>query len=350
MNHERYHRQMLIPEIGQDGQDKLSNARVLVAGCGVLGCTIADLLARAGVGHLRIVDRDLVELTNLQRQALYAESDIGTAKASAARTRLEAVNSTIRIESHAQDINPMTIRKLAADCDVIVDGLDNFETRYLLNDMAISSGIPYIYGGAVGSEGLSFTVLADGGTTGTPCLRCLFPEPPEPGTTATCDTAGVLGPLISMVAAHEALQAMKLIVGRPEDVDRSLMRIDVWNNAVHRIDVAAPDPDCPCCGTRDFPWLNGHRSSSTTVLCGQGAVQVLPAVDTCVEIEDLSRRLAPHGQFAVHDGIIRGRLNEERGGSGEPVELTVFDDLRALVGGVDSADRARAIYDRYVGS
>ena len=350
MNHDRYQRQTLIQEIGADGQERLSKARVLIAGCGALGCTIADLLARAGVGHLRIVDRDLVELTNLQRQILFAEPDIGAPKASAAKKRLQSVNSTIRIESHTQDINPMTIRKLAADCDVIVDGLDNFETRYLLNDMAISSGIPYIYGGAVGSEGLSFTVLADGGTSGTPCLRCLFPEPPEPGTTATCDTAGVLGPLISMVAAHEALQAMKLIVGRSEDVDRSLMRIDVWNNAVHRIDVAAPDPDCPCCGTRDFQWLSGNRSSSTTVLCGQGAVQVLPAVETSVEIEDLSRRLAPHGQFDVHDGIIRGRLHEERGGSGDPVELTVFDDLRALVGGVDSAERARSIYDRYIGT
>ena len=350
MNHERYQRQMLIPEIGADGQDRLSNARVLVAGCGALGCTIADLLARAGVGHLRIVDRDLVELTNLQRQILFAEPDIGSPKASAAKKRLEAVNSTIQIESRAQDINPTTIRKLAADCDVIVDGLDNFETRYLLNDMAISSGIPYIYGGAVGSEGLSFAVLPEPEANPSPCLRCLFPEPPEPGTTATCDTAGVLGPLISMVAAHEALQAMKLILGRSEDVDRSLLRVDVWNNTVHRMDVGAPDPDCPCCGDRDFQWLDGHRSSSTTVLCGQGAVQVLPAVDTCVKIEDLSRRLAPHGQFAIHDGIIRGRLNEERGGSGEPVELTVFDDLRALVGGVDSPDRARAIYDRYVGS
>tara|TARA_B100001059_G_scaffold12583_2_gene10101 strand:+ start:2235 stop:3287 length:1053 start_codon:yes stop_codon:yes gene_type:complete len=350
MNHERYQRQMLIPEIGADGQARLSKARVLVAGCGALGCTIADLLARAGVGHLRIVDRDLVELTNLQRQVLFTESDVGAPKAFAAARRLEAVNSDIEIEPHTKDINPSTVRKLAADCDLIVDGLDNFETRYLLNDMAISCGIPYIYGGAVGSEGLSFTVLGDGAADGSPCLRCLFPEPPEPGTTATCDTAGVLGPLISMVGAHEALQAMKLILGKRDEVDRTLMRIDVWNNSIHRMDASRPVPDCPCCAKRDFQWLSGNRSSSMTVLCGQDAVQVLPAMETSVDIEDLSRRLAPYGQFDVHDGIIRGRLHEERGGSGNPVELTVFEDLRALVGGVDSAERARAIYDRYIGS
>lgn len=350
MSHDRYQRQMLLPSVGEDGQNRLANARVLIAGCGALGCTIADLLARAGVGHLRIVDRDLVELTNLQRQILFAESDIGSSKASAAARRLEAVNSSIHIESHAKDLNPVSIRALAEGCDVIVDGLDNFETRYLLNDLAVSSGIPYVYGGAIGSEGLSFTIFGGSESMDSPCLRCLFPEPPEPGTTDTCDTAGVLGPLISMVAAHEAMQVMKLIIGRLEDVDRSLMRIDVWSNSMHRIETDKADPSCPCCGRREFEWLDGNRSSSSIVLCGRGAVQVLPAGDFSMELDDLSRRLAPHGQFDVHDGIIRGTLHEERGGSGNPVELTVFDDLRALVGGVDTVERARSIYDRYIGT
>lgn len=347
MNASRYQRQVILPQVGEDGQSLIESARVLVAGCGALGCTIADLLARAGVGSLRLVDRDLVELSNLQRQVLYAEPDVGLAKADAAANRLTAVNSTIDIDAHVTDINPTTIRTLVDGCDVIVDGLDNFETRYLLNDVAVSMTIPYIYGGAVGTEGLSFPILPGENSA---CLRCVFPDPPPSGATETCDTAGVLGPIITMVAAHEALQVLKLLLKQHADLDHSLVSFDVWRNEIRRIAAPVKDKDCTCCGQHQFEWLDGTRCGSTTTLCGRGAVQVLPGTGDRIDLDDLSRRLAAHGEFALHDGILRGHLHEERNQEGDSVELTVFEDLRAMVGRVDSTERAKAIYDRYVGS
>ncbi|MDG2422700.1 MAG: ThiF family adenylyltransferase [Phycisphaerales bacterium] len=347
MNASRYQRQVILPQVGEDGQARLASARVLVAGCGALGCGIADLLARAGIGCLRLVDRDLVEMSNLQRQVLYAESDVGMPKAHAAAARLSSINSSIKIDAHVTDINPRTVQTLSEDCDVLVDGLDNFETRYLLNDMAVSMGIPYIYGGAVGTEGLSFPVLPGESSA---CLRCLFPEPPPAGTTATCDTAGVLGPIIATVAAHEALQVLKLVLDHEEDLDRSLVSFDAWRNEIRRLAAPAPDESCPCCGQKRFEWLDGSRGGSTTTLCGRGAVQVLPGTQAGIDLSDLSHRLAPHGDFAVRDGVLRGQLREERSDSGHPVELTIFEDLRAMVGQIDSPERAKAIYDRYVGA
>ncbi len=347
MNASRYQRQVILPQVGEDGQSLLSSAHVLVAGCGALGCAVADLLARAGVGRLKLVDRDLVELSNLQRQVLYQESDVGLAKAEAAARRLHSVNSQIEIDPHVSDINPMTVGGLAEGCDVIVDGLDNFETRYLLNDVSVSMSVPYIYGGAVGTEGLSFPILPERQSA---CLRCVFPEPPPAGATATCDTAGVLGPIITMVAAHEAMQVLKLLLMKEADLDHALVSFDVWNNEIRRLSAPKRDDDCICCGRREFEWLEGDRSGSTTTLCGRGAVQILPGSQTRVDLKDLSIRLEAHGEFSLHDGILRGQLHEERNGDGDLVELTVFEDLRAMVGRVDSTERAKAIYDRYVGS
>ncbi|MEE2907471.1 MAG: ThiF family adenylyltransferase [Planctomycetota bacterium] len=347
MKSNRYQRQVILPQVGEDGQARLAASRVLVAGCGALGCTIADLLARAGIGYLRLVDRDLVETTNLQRQTLYSEADVGSPKATAAAARLSSINSTIEIDARTADINADTIRSLADGCNVMVDGLDNFETRYLLNDLAVAQGIPYIYGGAVGTEGLSFPIMPGESSA---CLRCVFPEPPPPGTTPTCDTAGVLGPIIATVAAHEALQVIKILLDHEQDLDRSLVSFDAWRNEIRRL--AAPDPveACPCCGQRRFEWLDGRRGGTTTTLCGRGAVQVLPDKPSRIELADLVHRLSTHGEFTVHGGVLRGQLREERNESGQPVELTIFEDLRALIGHIDSPERARAIYDRYVGA
>ncbi|MCH2149720.1 MAG: ThiF family adenylyltransferase [Phycisphaerales bacterium] len=347
MNASRYQRQVILPQVGEDGQSLLASARVLVAGCGALGCAVADLLARAGVGSLRLVDRDLVELSNLQRQVLYAEPDVGMAKADAAANRLASINSTIDIDAHVTDINPMTVGGLAEGCDVIVDGLDNFETRYLLNDVSVSMSVPYIYGGAVGTEGLSFPILPGENSA---CLRCVFPDPPPSGATATCDTAGVLGPIITMVAAHEALQVLKLLLKQDADLDHSLVSFDVWHNEIRRIAAPVKDSECVCCAHHQFEWLDGTRCGTTTTLCGRGAVQILPGSSDRVDLKDLSIRLEAHGEFSLHDGILRGQLHEERNGDGDLVELTVFEDLRAMVGRVDSTERAKAIYDRYVGS
>ncbi|MCH2132714.1 MAG: ThiF family adenylyltransferase [Phycisphaerales bacterium] len=359
----RYHRQELLPQLGEAGQQRLAASCVLIAGCGALGCTIADLLARAGVGRLRIIDRDLVETTNLQRQVLFSESDVGLPKATAAANRLRSVNSSIEIEAHVVDLNATSIKRLTTGCDVIVDGLDNFETRYLLNDLAVSTGVPFVYGGAVGTEGLSLAILpVTGGDSASPwstdqstaCLRCLFPEPPAAGVTATCDTAGVLGPLAVTVAAHEAMQVIKILAGCLDDLDRSVLSIDAWRNDIRRLAPPSPNPDCPCCGQGQFEWLNGERGHQTTMLCGRDAVQVLPGTTAAPQadghLQELSRRLSAHGTFTCRDGVLRGTLREERSDAGDPIELTVFEDLRAMVGRIESSERARAIYDRYIGA
>ena len=353
----RYHRQELLPGIGPDGQHRLGESTVAIVGCGALGSCIADLLCRAGVGRLRIIDRDLVETTNLQRQTLYAESDVGTPKATAAAARLNQINSSIAIEPIAVDLNSSNIRRHLEDCDVVVDGLDNFETRYLLNDYAVFNHVPYVYGGAVSTEGMSFVVLppppADqqaAWRTPTACLRCLFPEPPATGSIPTCDTAGVIAPVVMMIAAHEVMQTLKILVGRHDDLDRTLMSLDVWNNETRRLAPPEPRGDCPCCHHREFPWLNGEQGGSSTMLCGRDAVQVLPpGSGDHPSLAALFDRLQKHGEFICHDGIVRGTLQEERSSSGEMVQLTVFEDMRALVSHIESTERARAIYDRYVG-
>ena len=306
-----------------------------------------------GLGHAE-PDRDLVEETNLQRQTLFAESDVGRPKATAAADRLRAINSTVSVEARVRDLNARTIQSLAGRCTVLVDGLDNFETRYLLNDFAVKHGVPYVYAGAVATEGLSFTVLPRTAVTpawreSTACLRCLFPEPPAAGVMPTCDTAGVLGPLISTVAAHEVMQTLKILLGRWDDLDRSLWRVDVWRNTTHRLATPGPDTTCPCCTHHQFPWLAGERGGAATMLCGRDAVQIIPDGAPAVPLDDLESRLAPHGVFRRYDDVIRGTLHEEKTAEGTAVTLTIFDDLRALIGPVDTAARARAIYDRYLG-
>ncbi|MAB81827.1 MAG: thiamine biosynthesis protein ThiF [Phycisphaerae bacterium] len=341
MGEDRYHRQTLIPDIGAQGRRRLADASVLLVGCGALGSVSADLLARAGIGRIRLVDRDIVELTNLQRQVLYAESDLGAPKATAARGRLGAVNSEIDIESFVEDVDASNIERLAEGCTVIIDGLDNFETRYLVNDLAVSTDRPWFYGGAVGTTGMSAVVIPGR----TPCLRCTFPEPPAAGTSPTCDTAGVLGPVIHMVAAHQAMQAIKLLSGNTDAVDFRLHSFDAWGNTRHAMDHGLPRTDCPCCGEHDFPWLDGRRESSTSVLCGRDAVQIKPAAaGDSIELQALAERLAEHGDFHCSDEVLRGRLHEV------DVELTVFADGRALIKGASTPEQARTVYARYIGT
>jgi molybdopterin/thiamine biosynthesis adenylyltransferase len=341
MSTERYHRQMLVPGIGEDGQRRLAAAQVLVVGCGALGSVAADLLVRAGVGTIRLVDRDVVELTNLQRQVLYSESDIGAPKAIAARDRLQAVNSNVEIQAVIDDVDADTIRSLAAGCDLIIDGLDNFETRYLINDFSVSTGIPWIYGGAIGTTGMSTVLLPDD----TPCLRCLFPDPPATGTTPTCETAGVLGPVIHRVAAHQITQAIKLLTGNTAAVDRTLQTFDVWSNVQHAMTPGGRRDDCPCCGRREFEWLDGHRTPSTTVLCGRDAVQIKPGRHHAdVPLQELADRLAIHGSFRCTADVLQGRFADE------DIELTVFSNGRALVKGSRSPEHARSVYARYIGT
>lgn len=230
---------------------------------------------------------------------------------------------------------------------MILDGTDNFQTRYLINDLAVKHGVPYVYAGAVATGGMQMTVLPGRG----PCLRCVFPEPPPPGAAATCDTAGILGPVISIVAGAQAVEGLKVLLGQEERVSRTLLEFDVWSNQRRRLDIsgAGPRGDCPCCGRRDFAYLAG-AGGGATALCGRHAVQVGGDGADGMDLDALARRLAPHGRFTANEYLLRGVLERERGDSGEPIELTVFPDGRTIVRGTDRVEVARSIHARYVGS
>ncbi|MEX2217901.1 MAG: ThiF family adenylyltransferase [Phycisphaerales bacterium] len=355
---ERYHRQMLLPGVGEEGQRRLAESSVLLVGCGALGCASADLLARAGVGRITLVDRDVVELTNLQRQTLFDERDAaeGLPKAEAAARRLRAVNSPIRVEAVVADFNSGNAERMVREAApaVLLDGTDNFETRYLLNDLAVKHGVPYCYGGVVGTRGMQMTVLPTATRErGSCCLRCVFETPPAPGSVPTCDTAGVLGPVVAIVAACQASDAFKLLLGRADLLSPTLLEIDLWSNLRRRLDLsAARRADCPCCGLRGFEFLEGDAMSGTRALCGQIAVQVCPAgaaAGARVDLAGLAERLLPHGEFEVGRFFLRGELARERSPEGAPVGLTVFPDGRAIIRGTERVEAARSIYARFIG-
>lgn len=347
---DRYHRQRLLPGIGEAGQRRLLDSHVLVLGVGALGSAVAETLCRAGVGCLTIVDRDVVEITNLQRQALYGESDLGDAKAHAASKRLAAINSGVRIDAHAEDFTRRNAARIADGADLLIDGTDNFETRYLCNDLAVSTGRPFIYGGVVATQAMQFTIIP----AQTPCLRCIFEDPPPPGSTPTCDSAGVLGPAVQMVAALQSTAAIKLLVGAAEAVDRTLFTADLWTNRIEHIDVGARKTGCPCCSLREFEFLEGAAGADVRPLCGRNSVQIAPGDDSPlgrVDLDGLAKRLHPFGAFEVRDRLLRGRFADERSDTGDAmVELTLFPDGRAIITGTTKPDRARSIYARYVGS
>lgn len=363
MDLDRYHRQMLLPGVGEEGQRRLLASNAMLVGCGALGCVIADHLARAGVGTITIVDRDVVELTNLQRQTLYDERDAaeGLPKAQAARRRLAQINSSITIHAVVADFSPETAEailrapspthRLTVSPSLLLDGTDNFETRYLLNDLAVKHAIPFVYGGAVGTRGMQMSVIPGR----TPCLRCVFPEPPPPGSTPTCDTAGVLAPAVAIVAACQAADAIKLMLGRADLIPPTLLEFDLWSTQRRRIDLTNHPRagDCPCCGRREFAYLEGRHTSAAVTLCGRGATQITPAAGGSngapVDLRALASRLAPHGTFGVTDYLLRGTLDRERTPRGDAVSLTVFPDGRAIIRGAPTPEAARTIYARYVG-
>jgi adenylyltransferase/sulfurtransferase len=337
----RYARQMRFAPLGSEGQRRLLAARALVVGCGALGSVIINTLARAGVGHLRIVDRDFLELNNLQRQVLYDEDDVaaGLPKAIAAKNRLARITSQIEIEPIVADVDHTNIERLLAGVDCLVDGTDNFETRFLLNDAAVKLGIPWVYGGCLGAEGQTLTVLPGQ----TPCLRCLMPEPPPPGTTPTCDSAGILGTIIGVIASWEAGEAIKILSGHPESTSRVWTVIDLWDNTVRQIKLAgAKAADCPCCASGQFPWLAGERGSHTAILCGRNAVQLSFPGRDAVSLDELAAKLAAVGQVTRNKYLVRAAIGDR--------QLTVFPDGRAVIGGTEDVTEARSLYAKYVGN
>lgn len=337
----RYQRQSRFAPLGELGQSRLANASALVCGCGALGSVIANTLARAGVGHLRIVDRDFLEITNLQRQVLFDEQDVadGLPKAIAAARRLSRINSEIKIEPIVADVTFANIEDLARNVELIVDGTDNFEVRFLINDFSSQFRLPWIFGGCIGAEGQTMTIVP--GTT--PCLRCLLPEAPPPGSTETCDTAGILGSIIGVIASIQSCEAIKILSGNLAAISRVLQVYDLWENQVRlvRLDSLAPER-CPTCTRTDLPWLAGTRSTHTAVLCGRNAVQLSFPHAPSISLDELASRLEPMGKVTRNAFLMRFAIDK--------YQLTIFPDGRTIIAGTADIAEARAVHARYVGS
>ena len=337
---DRYSRQILFDGIGRDGQTRLLDSRVLIVGCGALGSAQVEALARAGAGNLRLVDRDFVEPSNLQRQTMFTESDAAERlpKAIACATHVREINSSVIVEPEIVDVNHSNIERLIRDCDVVLDGTDNFATRFLINDACVKHNVVWIYGAAVGSYGVSMTIRPNEG----PCLRCVFAEAPPAASAPTCDTSGVIMPIISIVAAVQVSEALKVLTGKTESLHNSLMQFDVWRNEWRRISVGAPNPDCSTCGRHQFDTLAADSRDFAAVLCGRHAVQVLPAQPAQVDLKALSLKLKLVGEVKGNDYLLRFRTGA--------YELTVFQDARSIIRGTDDIATARSLYAKYIGN
>ncbi len=343
-NLERYSKQVLFAAMGEAGQRRLLAGRALLCGCGALGSVLAETLVRAGVGFLRIVDRDYVELSNLQRQVLFDENDVAERipKAIAAAEKLRRINGSVAVEPVVADVDHTNILDLTRETDVILDGSDNFELRFLINDASLETGLPWIYAGVIGSHGQVMPIFP--GDSG--CLRCLIERPPDSGSIETCDTAGVLGPAVQVVASLEAVDALKILSGQSASVARILTFVDVWEGTFRRLNTSQlrEKSDCPACKHNERLWLSGRQGSQSSVLCGRNAVQVSPPERRSLELEELAERLKSAGEVRTNAYLLR--LTPD----GTNYELTVFRDGRAIIKGTDDPAVARTVYARYIGN
>lgn len=338
MANERYSRQILFKGIGEAGQERLWSARATIIGCGALGSGSAERLVRAGVGAVRLCDRDFVELDNLQRQSLYDESDVKASlpKAVAAANKLRTINSSVAIEPVVVDVTPSNIEQLIEGSDVVIDGTDNFETRFLLNDACVKNSIPWIYGACVGSYGLIMPVVPGKG----PCLRCLLPEIPAPGKSQTCDTVGVLNTIASTVSAIQCNEAIKLLTGNEALLMKGPLAIDLWSNAFRPL-AANREGSCKTCSQRIFEFLDRRQGSDTVTFCGRNAVQVTPGIPAAIDFPALAEKLSKHGK-TVHNAFLLKFATEK-------FDMTLFPDGRAIIKGVSETSAARTIYSKYIG-
>jgi adenylyltransferase/sulfurtransferase len=334
-DHERYSRQILFPGIGENGQRKLLASNVAIVGCGALGSFQAEALARAGVGRLTLLDRDYVEPSNLQRQWLFDEADAAEAlpKAVAAERSLARINSGVRVSGVVADLSPSNIEELLAESALILDGTDNFETRYLINDYSVSRGTPWIYGAAVGSYGVTMPVLPGQSA----CFRCLYPEPPG-GSQPTCETAGVLNSITAAIGAIQVADALKWLA--TGSLEPRLTTLDLWNGGMRQIPLPDRDPECPACGRRQFPYLDGERHAPIS-LCGRNAVQIHDRARP-IDLQELKLKLAPLGEVRANEFGLRFFF--------PPYEMTLFPDGRAIVKGTTDVGVARSLYARFVGA
>lgn len=335
---DRYSRQTLFGPIGKAGQEHLRTSSVAIIGCGALGTVLANNLCRAGIGRLVIADRDFIELNNLQRQILFDEDDIARRlpKAIAAAEKLRRVNSESKIEPLVEDINADGIEHLVQSVDLVLDATDNFETRYLLNDVCVKHQRPWIYSGVISSYGVTMNILPGD----TPCLRCIFPEMPQPGTTPTCDTAGVLNGIVGAIAGVASTEALKILL-KSDKTSRAMFWMDVWENTSERIELPR-QPDCPTCGEHNYEFLETLTGMSSTSLCGRDAVQVRGGGRGArVNLPELAERLKPVGQVSYNEFLLRFLVDS--------YELTIFPDARAIIKGTDDEQVARSLYARYIG-
>ncbi len=333
---DRFDRQVRFAPLGPEGQAAIEGARVLTVGCGALGGVLAQELCRSGVGELVLVDRDVVELSNLPRQVLFEDRHAreGTLKVEAAQESLARIGGPTRLTVHADHLDAENIAELAEGCALVLDGTDNLATRYLVNDWCVENDVPWVYGGVVGSGGLVMPVLPGK----SPCLRCVFPDPPPPGTLDTCDSAGVLLPAVAAIASLQAGLALRILAARDlEKLEPAILSVDVWDGELRRLSGDRRE-DCPCCGAREFPWLHSPPGRRPVVLCGRNTVQV-PAGGDRPDFAALERRLEPTTRELVNLGaLLRLAVDDFR--------VTLFPDGRALIEGTDDVDRARALYDR----
>jgi adenylyltransferase/sulfurtransferase len=334
---DRYSRQTLFHGIGAEGQKRIAAARAVIVGCGATGSALAALLARAGVGYLRILDRDYVEPSNLQRQGLFTENDALEAlpKAIAAQRAIATFNREICVEGLVEDLTPGNADTLLSEVDLILDGTDNFETRYLINDFAVKHGVPWIYTAAVGSYGVAMNILPGE----SPCLACVFPDSPT-GIVETCDTSGILNTAVNEMASVSATEALKYFVGAREKLRRTLLSVDLWSNERSEIRTGAPRPDCRCCGEHDFIHLSGEGRPHIT-LCGRNSVQIHER-HRPINFNEIETRLRPHGQVRHNEFALRFFH--------DPYEMTLFPDGRAIIKGTTDTGVARSLYARFVGS
>ncbi len=338
---ERYSRQELFRGIGPQGQERVRDSRVLLVGCGALGSVIAEILVRAGVGEITIADRDYVDETNLQRQSLFTEEDWHDCipKAIAAAKHLRAINSAVQIQAVVADVRAVTIEDLVSGRHVILDGTDNFETRYLLNDASLRWQVPWVYGACVGAYGMCVAFVPHR----TPCLRCLLELIPPPGSSPTCDTAGVIGPIVHLVAAMESTEALKLLTGQVNQLNRSIVSMDLWDNRYAALDLSGRDrnPDCPACGRGELEFLEGRMEGRAELMCGRDAVQICRSVPRPVDFGPIAERLASRGPVTQNAYLLKASI----GG----FQVALFRDGRAIIRGARDVEEARGVYSKLIG-
>jgi adenylyltransferase/sulfurtransferase len=332
---DRYSRQELLRYITKQGQEKLSRGRVVIIGCGALGTTIANNLVRSGVGFVRIVDRDLVELSNLQRQILFDEDDVGSPKALAAANKLKRINSEINIEAVVDDVSYKNIESIIKKMDVVVDGTDNMLVRFVINDACIKHGIPWVYGGAIETYGMTMNIIPNK----TPCFRCIVPDIPEVGSLPTCDTAGVLNTIPSIIASIQSTETLKVLLGKKE-VNAHLLIYDVWRHDFQVIKVKKKK-NCTCCGKHNYEFLKGKIKENIVSLCGKGAIQITPAKNMTISFEELTTKLQHVGVVENREIILRFKI--------PGYELNIFRNGRTIVIGTNDTKTAKSLYAKYVG-